>query len=125
VIKRKEPSTPKRRHTVKTAPPSRNSTRKPVSAGAPAFGAGKLSDRALGAPAEQFGQELARLRTGERAARIVDWVIGRVEATPKMAKFIREFVVRDVQPNLRGVDPRTWLKPKTLLLETVLSDARK
>ena len=54
----------------------------------PAFGAGRLADRALGAPAEQFGQELARLRTGERAARVVDWVVQKVEATPKGTKFV-------------------------------------
>jgi hypothetical protein len=123
VAKRKEPS--KGRVTDTTASASRTSTRKPVSAGVPAFGAGKLSDRALGAPAEQFGHELARLRTGERAAHIVDWAIGRLEATPKMAKFAREFVVRDVLPRLRHVDPRKWLKPKTLLLETVLAGAHK
>jgi hypothetical protein len=117
MAKRKEPSTPKRPATDKTASPSRSRTPKP------AFGAGKLSDRALGAPAEQFGQELARLKTGERAARVVDWVMRTVEA--KMAKFDREFLVRDVLPRLRHVDPRNWLKPKTLLLETILDGARK
>jgi hypothetical protein len=125
MAKRKEPSKPKGRALDKAPSPARSSTRKPVSAGVPAFGAGKLSDRAFGAPAEQFGQELARLRTGERAARAADWVVQRVEATPKMAKFIREFVVRDVLPRLRHVDPRNWLKPKTLLLEAVLAGARK
>jgi hypothetical protein len=91
----------------------------------PAFGAGKLADRALGAPAEQFAQELARLKTGERAARVVDWVVQKVEATPRAAKFIREFIARDVLPRLRHVNPSNWLKPKTLLLETVLAGARK
>jgi hypothetical protein len=125
MAKHNEPSTSKRRAPDKTASSSGSSPRKSVSVGMPAFGAGKLADRAFGAPAEQFGQELARLRTGERAARVVDWIIRRVEATPKMAKFAREFVVRDVLPRLRHVDPTTWLKPKTLLLETVLAGARK
>jgi hypothetical protein len=125
MAKRREPTKPKGRATDEAPSPARNSTRKPASAGAPAFGAGKLSDRAFGAPAEQFGQELARLRTGERAARVADWVIRKVEATPKMAKFVREFVVRDVLPRLRHVDARNWQKPKTLLLETVLAGAHK
>jgi Abortive infection alpha len=122
MAKRKEPSKPKSPTIAKTPSPSRSSTRKPV---LPAFGAGKLLDRAFGAPAEQFGQELDRLRTGERAARVIDWVIRSVEATPKIAKFIREFVAKDVLPRLRHVDPTSWVRPKTLLLEPALAGARK
>jgi hypothetical protein len=91
-----------------------------------AFGVRRLAHRALGAPAEQFGQELTRLRTGEeRAARVGDWVVQEVEPTPKAAEFVREFVVEDVLPRLHHVNPRNWLKPKTLLLDTVLAGARK
>lgn len=111
------------------APPKRRTTNKPVSSirkpEVPAFGAGKLADRAFGAPAEQFGQELARLRTGKRAARIVDWVVKKVEATPRGAKFVREFIIQDVLPRLRHVNPSNWREPQTQLLETILAGARK
>jgi hypothetical protein len=113
------------RSKTRTANKARGSMGQPTSAKVPAFGAGRLADRALGAPAEQFGQELARLKTGERAARVVDWVLEEIEATPKAVKFIQGFIASDVLPRLRHVNPSNWQKPKTLLLETVLAGAKK
>src|SRR5437868_3518727 len=103
---------PKRKNQAKLEAPktdrksAKGSERKP-----PAFGAGKISDRALGPAAEEIGPELARLAV---------WVVQQIKETPQRAKFVSDFVKNDVGPRLRHVDPRHWRKPKTLLLEKVL-----
>ena len=104
---------------------TRNSIRKPaLGRGAPVWD--RNISRALGAPGEQFGPELGRLRTRkQRAVRVGDWVVQEVDPTPKAEEFVREFFFADVLPRLHHVNPRNWLKPKTLLLDTVLAGARK
>jgi hypothetical protein len=117
MLKSKDRPKPEGRKTKRT--PAKGNERKP-----PAFGTGKVLDRAIGPAAEEFGQELARLKIGARAAHLADWIAEQVEATPKRAKFVVDFVKNDVMPLLRHVDPRNWRKPKTLLLEKVLAGAQ-
>src|ERR1700737_2082368 len=99
MLKSKDRPKPEGLKTKRT--PARGNERK-----SPAFGTGKVLDRAIGPVAEEFGQELARLKIGARTAHLADWIAQQVEPTPKRAKFVLKFVKNDVMPPLCHVDPR-------------------